>query len=167
MIIAQPGAATGVAANASSKGDDADKTEGVGYASPEDELKAIYLAKASHPITVAVLDAIRVNLEVIGVSMGDFVDEVRKHAENQWRNPAGFLRDLSRRFRSKTSVAAGPVTSAEAAVRDYRCPICYSRTPGEGAVSAGEGKLAPCSCASPMWIAAQRARGVFPPEAGQ
>jgi hypothetical protein len=134
------------------------------YASPEDELKAIYLAKAGEPITVAVLDAIGVNLEVAGVPMGDFVSAARKHAQNDWHNPAGFLRDLAKRFRAKTQPASDPVTAAEAEEKNYRCQSCGSRVRGEGAVIGNDGKCVPCKCASPEWIARQRARGVFEPE---
>jgi hypothetical protein len=70
------------------------------FASPDDELKAIFRAKAGEPITISVRDSIRVTLEVNQVSMEDFVTEVRKHVANDWRNPAGFLRDLSKRFRA-------------------------------------------------------------------
>src|SRR5258708_40327403 len=102
----------------------------------------------------------RVNLEVARVPMGDFVELVRKHAQNDWRNPPGFLRDLSKRFRAKTRAAAGPVTAAETARKNYRCDICSSVVPGEGARLI-DGKFVPCSCASAEYIARERARGVF------
>jgi hypothetical protein len=152
------------AADFSQKRDDADENPGVGYASPEDELKAIYRAKTREPITTELLHAIRVNLELSGVSVGDFVVEVRKHTQNKWRNPAGFLRDLSKRFRSKTRAAADPVTAAEAEAKNYRCPICGSTVRGQGGVPDGNGSFVPCNCASPDWIAQQRARGIFAPE---
>jgi hypothetical protein len=158
--------ASPAAADSSQKGDDADENPGVAYASPEDELKAIYLGKAGEPITIALLDAIRLNLEMKGVSPSDFVAEVRKHAANEWRNPAGFLRDLSKRFRAKTRAATGPVTAAEDDARKYQCPICHSRTPGVGAVLI-DGKSVPCSCASPEYITRQRERGVFAAEVHQ
>jgi len=157
-------ASVSAAAASSQNGDDADENPGVEYASPEDELKGIYLAKTGEPIATDLLHAIRANLELFGVSSGDFVVEVRKHTQNAWRNPPGFLRDLSKRFRTKTRAAAGPVTAAEAAARDYRCLLCHSRTPGEGAVPGEGGRLVPCACASPEWISRQRARGVFEPE---
>src|SRR5579871_1573071 len=113
------------------------------YASPEDELKAIYLAKAGGPITIVVLDAIRLNVECAGLTMTEFVSEVRKHRPNEWKNPAGFLRDLSKRFRSQTRVAPRPVTAAESEARMYQCPICSSRKPGEGAILE-DGKMVPC-----------------------
>jgi hypothetical protein len=133
----------------SKKGDDDSETPATVYASPEDELKAIYQAKTREPITTELLHAIRVNLELSSVSMGDFVVEVRKHTQNKWRNPAGFLRDLSKRFRAKTRAAADPVTAAEAEAKNYRCPICGSTVRGEGAVPDGNGNFVPCTCREP------------------
>jgi hypothetical protein len=127
-------------------------------------LKAIYRAKAGVPITVSLLDAIRANVAAQGVDMSEFVQEARQHAQHDWRNPAGFLRDLSKRFRAKTQSAGAPITAAEAAARNYQCSVCSSRTPGEGALLI-DGRLAPCSCASEEWVARQRARGVFTEEA--
>lgn len=146
------------------KGDDADENSKVAYASPEDELKAIYQDKAGQIITIELLDAIRVNLELTRVTPSEFVEEVRKHAGNKWKNPPGFLRDLSKRFRAKTRAAALPVTAAEAEVRDYQCPKCFSKRPGEGAVSSADGHWEPCTCAGLEWIARQRERGIFGPE---
>jgi hypothetical protein len=149
------------------KGDDeAENPEGT-YASPEEELKAIYQSKTGEPITIALLDAIRVNLECGRVSMGDFLVEVRKHVRNEWRNPPGFLRDFSQRFRAKTRLAGAPVTAAEAEEKNYRCEFCGSRIRGEGVILDANGKMAPCSCASPEYIARQRERGVFAGESPQ
>ena len=64
------------------------------------------------------LDAIRLNLVLAGVGMADFVEEVKKHTQNQWRNPPGFLRALSQHFHAKTLPAGRPVTAAEAAARE-------------------------------------------------
>ena len=47
--------------------------------------------------------------------------------------------------------------------KNYQCPVCHSKTPGEGAVLIND-KSVPCECASPEWIARQRARGIFEPE---
>jgi hypothetical protein len=152
------------AAASSQNGDYADENPGVEYASPEDELKAIYLAKTGEPIATDLLHAIRANLELFGVSSGDFVIEVRKHTQNAWRNPPGFLRDLSKRFRTKTRQASAPLTVAEVIAKNYQCSVCHSKTPGEGAVLVA-GKSVPCECASSEYIARQRERGLFEPEA--
>jgi hypothetical protein len=149
------------------KGDDEAESPKGPYASPEDELKAIYQSKSGEPITISVLDAIRANLECARVSIDDFLVEVRKHVNNEWRNPAGFLRDLSQRFRAKTRLAGAPVTAAEAEEKNYRCQLCGSRARGEGAILDATGKPVPCCCASPEYIARQRERGVFAGESLQ
>lgn len=145
--------------------DDEEEPEDV-YASPEDELKAIYLAKAGEPITVAVLDAIRLHLEVNRVTMGEFVSGLQSHLAGNWKNPAGFLRDLSKKFRAKNQPASDPITATEAAEKNYKCGVCGSTVRGEGARLI-DGKPVPCSCASPEWITRQRARGVFAEEPSQ
>jgi hypothetical protein len=162
-LSAQSGASEGSPEKPFHEGDDSDEPPGVRYASPEDELKAIYLEKAGEPITIVLLDAIRGDLGVTGVALADYVAEVRKHVRGDWRNPAGFLRDRSKRFRLKTLTASAPISAAEALVRDYRCPVCFSRTPGQGAI-VDAGRSIPCVCASADWIAEMRSRGVFPPE---
>jgi len=147
-------------------GDDGEKPREE-YATPEDELKAIYQTKAAQSITIRVLDAIRVNLELNRVSMGEFVSVVRTHLAGQWENPAGFLRYLSKNFRAKAQPASEPITMSEAEQKNYRCLLCHSIIRGEGAVPGLEGKLVPCVCASPDWIERQRARGVFAAEPAQ
>jgi len=131
------------------------------YASPEDELKAIFLTKAGASITVDVLDSIRLNLELNRVTMTEFVSGLRSHLAGNWKNPAGFIRSLSKKFRSKSQTASDPVTAAEAEERSYRCESCGSRVRGEGAILTPDGKPAPCECATQEYIARQRARGVF------
>jgi len=142
----------------SSKRDENPKSH---YASAEDEMKAIYAAKAGKPITAHLLRAIQENLEVAGVTSSEFVAEIRTHVQNNWRNPAGFVRDLSKRFRSKTRVASDPVTMADAVARDYQCPKCFSSIPGEGIVLDSNDQLVPCVCASADYILRQRTLGVF------
>jgi len=95
------------------------------------------------------------------VTLSEFVEEVRKHAGNKWKNPPGFLRDLSKRFRAKTRAAPVPITAEEAAARGYQCPKCFSREPGVGAVLDGENNAVPCICASAEYIARQQERGFF------
>src|SRR5258706_2602080 len=145
--------------------DDGEKPGEV-YASPEDELKAIYLAKAGRPITIEVLDAVRLCLEVNGVSPNDFVRELRGHINGRWLNPAGFIRDLAQRFRAKTMFASAPIRAAEAEERNYQCSICGSDRRGEGALFV-DGREIPCACADPNWIEKQRARGFFKDESAE
>jgi hypothetical protein len=137
-----------------------DENPGTVYASPEDELKAIYARKAGEPITLEVLTAIRGDLELSGVSFGAFLAEVKKHSANPWRNPPGFLRSLSKRFRAKTRPASDPVTAAEAEEQNYKCPLCFSRIRGEG-IRLVDRKAVPCECATAEYIARQTALGTF------
>jgi hypothetical protein len=162
----QSDASEGSPENPSHEGDDSDEPPGVRYASPEDELKAIYQSKTGEEIAIALLDAIRLDLDTNGATMAEYLAEVRKHLRGDWHNPPGFLRDRSKRFRARTVTAGPPVTAAEAAVRDYKCPLCHSRVPGEGAILR-DGKYAPCTCAANEWVAAMRASGVFPPDGDQ
>jgi hypothetical protein len=145
---------------------DDDANPGEVYATPEEELKALYFKKTAKSITSEVLEAIRNNLELSQVTMREFVAEVKEHAQNPWRNPAGFLRDLSKRFRAKTRSTSAPVTAAEAEERNYRCKICGSPVRGQGVRLVG-GKEVPCSCASPEYIAYLRTRGIHAAEARQ
>jgi hypothetical protein len=137
------------------------------YASPDDELKAIYKAKEGKPITIHLLDQIRTDLEIRGVPMATYVEEVRRHVGNGWNNPAGFLRSKSKSFRSTTAVASAPLSKAEREERDYKCPICGSAERGAGLLPPRDGKILPCECASAEYIARQRERGVIAPEVVQ
>jgi hypothetical protein len=139
--------------------DDEEKPSTI-YASPEDELKAIYVTKAREPITIDLLTAIRGDLELSGVSFGAFLAEVKKHSANAWRNPAGFLRSLSKRFRSKTRRASDPITATDADEKDYQCSLCGSKVRGQGLRLEGK-KIVPCECATAEYIAEQTAHGTF------
>ena len=141
--------------------DDSKRTE---YASAKDELKAIYQAKTGTAIRASDLDAIESNLVGMGVTWEVFVAEFRGHAWDRVKNPVGFLKHFSKKFRAKTQPANAPVTAAEAAARDYQCPACFSKKPGEGS-RLEAGRAVPCECASPEYIARQRERGLFEPEA--
>ena len=141
--------------------DDSKPTE---FATAKDELKAIFQAKAGVAIRVSDLDAIESTLAGVGVTWEVFVAEVRGHAWDRVKNPVGFLKHFAQKFRAKTQPASAPVTAAEAAARDYKCPKCFTKKRGEGAVLVAC-KWVPCECASPEYIAHQRERGLFEPEA--
>jgi hypothetical protein len=111
-------------------------------------------------MTIELLDHIWVNLINTGVRMETFVTEVRLH-DGKFTNFLGFIRDLSKTFGRKTAASPPPVTASEASARDYKCSECFSLVPGQGANPIGGGKFVPCVCASPEWVEAQRARGVF------
>jgi len=143
--------------------DDSKRTE---YASAKDELKAIFQAKTGTAIRVNDLDAIESTLVGAGLTWEVFVDEVQGHAWKRVTNPVGFLKHFAKTFRAKTQPASAPVTSTEAAARNYQCPQCFSKKPGEGSRLEG-GTPVPCECASAEWIERQRARGVFGPDGDQ
>lgn len=121
------------------------------YASGKDELKALYFAKTGEHFRVADLDAIESILFGAGVSWEAFVADVRCHS---WR-------DRAKKFRTLNRKSNAPITAEEAAEKAYKCQHCGSAVRGVGAVPGPNGKPVPCSCASPDWIARQRARGVF------
>jgi hypothetical protein len=109
---------------------------------------------------MAVLGAIRGNLELTQVTMSEFVELVKTHLGGKWDNPAGFLRYLSKSFRVNTRSASDPLTAAAAEEKNYCCAFCGSRVRGKGALLV-DGKFVPCSCASEEYISHERARGVF------
>jgi hypothetical protein len=143
--------------------DDSKRTE---YASAKDELKAIYQAKTGSAMRTSDLDAIEATLVATGVTWEAFVAEVRGHAWDSVKNPVGFLKHLSKKFRAKTQLSGAPVTAAEAALRDYQCPRCFSKKPGEGSRLVN-GKPISCECASPEHIEYLRGRGIIAPEDAQ
>jgi hypothetical protein len=139
-----------------------DDSKGTAYASAKDELKAIYQDKYGTAIRVNDLDSIESALGAAGATWEAFVAEVREHAWDRITNPVGFLKHFAKNFRLKTQAASAPVTADEAAVRDYKCSKCFSKTPGEG-LRWEAGKALPCECANPEYVARQRARGIFNP----
>jgi hypothetical protein len=143
-----------------SKKVDDDEPTSSEYASGKDELKAIYLAKTGESFPVADLDAIEATLVGVGITWDAFVADIRGHAWDRITSPIGFLKNRAKKFRALTRATSRPVTAAEAAIKNYRCPLCSSTVPGEGARRI-DGKTVPCSCASPEYVARQRARGVF------
>lgn len=129
---------------------------GTEYATAIDELKAIHLAKAGEPITTNALDKICSILASRGVDTDTFLEaDVRPRLAGEWNNPTGLLLHLARDSQGKQLNASAPVTAAEAADRNYKCPLCGSRTRGEGARLGADGKTCvACSCASPEYVAA-------------
>jgi len=147
------------------KADDDEPTRSE-YASGREELKAIYLAKTGEHFAVSDLDAIESMLVAAGISWESFAADARGHSWGRITNPVGFLKNRAKNFRAMTLASMPPVTAAEAADRTYKCPFCDSRVRGEG-VRLIDGKLVPCSCASPEYVSHQRERGVFSEEKPQ
>jgi hypothetical protein len=98
------------------------------YSSPEDELRDIYRKKALSEMTPDLMTRLRNICELRGVTLGHFLEMLRPHVPNFWKNPPGFLTDFARKIHSKTP---GPSRNAIGAVeidlviRDNgRCPRC-------------------------------------------
>lgn len=93
--------------------------------SPEEELRAIYREKAGVEISLDVERRIWEELERRDVRRADFIEELRKHVQNAWRNPAGFLTDFARKFGTvstpepRTLAAPEPVRNSQG-----RCVAC-------------------------------------------
>ena len=67
------------------------------YGNPEDELKAIFRAKAGVEIAPDVERRFWHSVELRGVSRTACIAELRKHAGNVWQNPAGFVTSFARK----------------------------------------------------------------------
>lgn len=142
-----------------SKFDDDEKTktpEPTTYASPEDEIRAIYRSKAGQEISRDLLNRISDECELRGVRLSRFVDELRPHIPNHWKNPGGFLTAFARRFASK---ASGSSTARQAFV-----PLTVKETPrcskcrGIGRVDGGY-----CNCQMGMDLKRVEQRAPLPP----
>ena len=124
-------------------------------ASPEDELKAIYAAKAKTPMPALVLRNVKENLELRQIPLAAYVGEIRNHAGGRWTNPAGLLITLSREFVQRT-MPAEPIQTAPLLLGAGKALPC--RCGGGGYVSAEP--LVFCDCA--MGREVQRVHGRLP-----
>lgn len=70
------------------------------YATPEAELQDIYRQKSGNEISPDVERRIWETVELRGVPRKQFMDELRKHLPNTWKNPAGFLTNFARKIGS-------------------------------------------------------------------
>jgi hypothetical protein len=118
-----------------SNSDDDEPKNRQSYAVPEDELRSIYRNKAGQEISRDLLNRISETCELRGVSMSRFLDELQPHVPNHWKNPAGFLTDFARKFKSKVSGSATAQTSVSALTvkESPRCAKCR----GIGRVDGG------------------------------
>src|ERR1700693_5705874 len=78
--------------------------------SPEADLVALAQSKGQL-LTEPTLRLIRENLELRGVTLDEFVADVRPHFRNNILNPSGFLIDRARHFHQLSRPAAVPVPS--------------------------------------------------------
>jgi len=94
------------------------------YASPVEELRAIYRGKTGVEISLAVERRIWETLEIRGLRRADFIEQLRTHAPNVWRNPAGFLTDFARKIGTVSTPAPQPVAPEPAKNGHGRCGLC-------------------------------------------
>jgi|SRR5581483_11335304 len=122
------------------------------YASPEAELHDIFRTKTGAEITRDLLARLREICELRGVTLKQYVEALRAHVPNAWRNPAGFLTDFARKIRSKTAsgCAASDLLGIDPMIRETpRCGHCR----GTGLQSAG---YCDCQLGLDLRVQAQR-----------
>ncbi len=93
------------------------------YASPKDELRAIYREKAGEEISTEVENRFWGDIEIRNVTRLEAIAELRKHTPNHWKNPAGFLTTFARTIRSKMPNVV-PVMLVAEPQKAERCPTC-------------------------------------------
>jgi len=118
--------------------------DGREYLNAREELKAIYQAKAHEPAEVRLLNQLEGILGNKGHTFEEFLEKLRPHLPNEWRNPAGFLTDFARK-------AFLPPVEEPALKPKPKCPRCRADNQ-RGAILEG-GKIVPCpDCSTdPAW----------------
>jgi hypothetical protein len=90
---------------------------------PETELIALAQSKGQS-LTQHTLRLIRDTLELRGVTLNEFVADVRPHFRNNIVNPSGFLIDRARRFHQLSRPAAVTVPSRPVQAAITTCGVC-------------------------------------------
>jgi len=94
------------------------------HSSPEAELIALARSKGQ-VLAARTLQIIRETLELRGVSLSEFVADVRPHFRHNILNPSGFLIDRARRFHQWSRPASAPLLFAPStAAATQICQIC-------------------------------------------
>jgi hypothetical protein len=96
---------------------------GLAYSSPDSELIALGRSKGQ-VLTEHTLRLIRDTLELRGVSLQEFVSDVRPHFRNNILNPSGFLIDRARRFHQVSHLARAPVADGPVQASGETCGAC-------------------------------------------
>jgi hypothetical protein len=118
------------------------------YARPEDELRAIIRQKTGDELSPDVERRVWESVEIRGVPRKQFMDELRKHVPNAWKNPAGFLTNFARKISSvsvATMKAPAPKSDEPAEPpknENGRCSGCN----GSGYVNADLAARVYCDC---------------------
>jgi hypothetical protein len=90
---------------------------------PETELIALAQSKGQS-LTQHTLRLIRDTLELRGVTLNEFVADVRPHFRNNIVNPSGFLIDRARRFHQLSRTASVTVPSRPLQAAITTCGVC-------------------------------------------
>jgi hypothetical protein len=96
------------------------------FATPRDELRAIYFRKTARQISPALLTLFFETIELHAVPIADAMQELRRHAPHPWRNPDGFLTHFAKKIRSKMPerVPALQLFKTELLQVSGPCPKC-------------------------------------------
>ena len=118
-------------------------------ASPKEELRDVFFRKTGQQISADVERRIWETVELHGLTPEEFLEQLRPHVPNTWRNPAGFLTNFARKIASVSTappeVRAPPVPEPP---RDAagRCSVCR----GAGYIRYDENPAAREYCACSM-----------------
>ena len=99
-------------------------------ASPVDELEDIYRTKVGVAISPDLERRIWETVELRGVSRLFFMEQLRPHVANVWKNPAGFLTNFARKIGSVATPEPEPVEAREPEAleppknENGRCSMC-------------------------------------------
>ncbi len=77
-------------------------TESIAYTTPKEELQHIYRTKTGSEISRDLLNRISESCELRGVTLASYMEALRPHVPNAWRNPGGFLTDFARKIHLKS-----------------------------------------------------------------
>ena len=115
------------------------------YANARDEVKAIHYAKTGAYPTVQLLDRIEGLLVTKGRTFDDYLEVLKPHLGNAWKNPGGFLTHMAR-------TGFGALVSPPQEMPKPKCPTCMADNQ-RGAILQS-GAIVPCpACSNPEWRA--------------
>lgn len=100
--------------------------EGQKYASPEAELRDIYRTKTGEEISRDLKQRIWDTVETRGVTHTEFMEELRSHVPNEWKNPAGFLTDFAKKINRKKAGSTATVEIPARSPKPDAVPIAMA-----------------------------------------
>ncbi len=92
---------------------------------PETELRNIFHTKTGTRIGQEVERRVWEAVELRGVARSAFIDQLRPHVANRWKNPAGFLTNFARKVTAMVAADPAPPTINEPPKNAKgRCSVC-------------------------------------------